>query len=306
MGSYAVRRLVAAVPVLVGAILVAFFMVRLIPGDPAAVIAGEQATRETIEAIRHELGLDQPWPVQLGLYLVRLGRGDLGRSAHTQAPVITEIAARFPFTVALAVAAMLLATVGAIPAGVLSATRKDSAWDYTVMFSALLGVSMPVFWLGLLLTLAFSVALPWFPAGGAGSLRHLVLPSVTLAAPSLALLARMTRSSMLEVLRQDYVRTARAKGLPERIVIYRHALKNALIPVITTMGLQLGTLLAGAVLTESVFAWPGLGRLMVASILTRDYPLVQGTVLVLAVTFVIVNLVVDLSYSLVDPRIRYR
>jgi peptide/nickel transport system permease protein len=303
--TYLVRRLLLTLPVLLGVTFIIFAMVRLTPGDPAQVIAGEQATRETVEAVRRSLGLDQPMVVQYGRFLGDLVRGDMGRSTRSQRPVLQELADRFPNTLELTLAGMLVASVMGLGAGVVSATRRNRWPDTLSMILALGGVSMPVFWLGLMLILLFSVKLGWLPPVGRGSLAQLVLPAITLGAASAAILARMTRSSLLEVLGQDWVMTARAKGLAERLVIYKHALKNAMIPVVTVMGLQFGTLLSGAVLTETVFAWPGIGRLIVESILARDYPVVQGAVLLTALTFVFVNLVVDLLYSVLDPRIRY-
>lgn len=305
MGTYLFRRLLLTVPVLLGVTFIIFAMVRLIPGDPAQVIAGEQATRETVEAVRRSLGLDQPIPVQYARFLIDLLSGDMGRSVRTYRPVVRELADRFPNTIELTLAAMLVASLIGITAGVVSATRQNRWPDTLSMLLALGGVSIPVFWLGLMLILLFSVILGWFPPVGRGTWAQLVLPSITLGAASAAIVARMTRSSLLEVLRQDFVMTARAKGLAERLVIYKHALKNAMIPVVTVLGLQFGTLLSGAVLTETVFAWPGIGRLIVESILARDYPVVQGAVLLTALTFVFVNLAVDLLYSVLDPRIRY-
>ncbi len=306
MWAYIVNRLLLAVPVVLGVAFVVFAMVRLIPGDPAMVIAGQAATPEYIAAIRGDLGLDRPIAVQFGIYLANLARGDLGRSVKSRAPVTEELWARLPNTAQLAAASIAVAAVVGVGAGVVSAVRPYSMLDSAVMVVALAGLSIPIFWSGLMMILVFSVHFGWFPAVGTGSVAHLVLPSVTLGMTSAAIIARMTRSSMLEVLRTDYVRTARAKGQVERAVIGRHALKNALIPVITVIGLQTGTLLSGAVLTESVFAWPGVGRLLVEGILTRDYPVVQATVLLVAVVFVLVNLVVDVLYAVVDPRIHFR
>jgi peptide/nickel transport system permease protein len=305
MTTYLLRRLLLTVPVLLGVTFIVFAMVRLTPGDPAQVIAGEQATRETVEAVRRSLGLDQPILVQYVRFVGDLVRGDMGRSTRSQRPVLQELADRFPSTVELTLAGMLVASVIGLGAGVVSATRRNRWPDTLSMVLALGGVSMPVFWLGLMLILLFSVKLGWLPPVGRGSLTQLILPAITLGAASAAILARMTRSSLMEVLGQDWVMTARAKGLAERFVIYKHALKNAMIPVVTVMGLQFGTLLSGAVLTETVFAWPGIGRLIVESILARDYPVVQGAVLLTALSFVFVNLVVDLLYSVLDPRIRY-
>jgi len=297
--------LALAVPTLVGVTVVVFALIRLVPGDPARLVLGLQASEEEVQRLRVQLGLDQPLPVQYARFLGRLVQGDLGRSVVTGEPVTREIAARLPATVQLAVASTLLATVAGMAAGVISATRQYSWVDYLVMTVALFGISLPVFWLGLMLMLLFSVHLRWLPAGGYGTPAHLVLPTITLAAFSVAIIARMTRSSLLEVLHQDYVRTAWAKGLGARAVVLRHALKNALIPVVTVIGLQFGGLLGGAILTETVFAWPGMGRLLVGAIVARDYPVVQGAVLVFAALFTLVNLAVDVLYAYVDPRIHY-
>lgn len=305
MGAYVLRRLALAVPTLLGVTVVVFALIRLVPGDPARLVLGLQASEEEVQRLRVQLGLDRPLPVQYARFLARLVQGDLGRSVVTGEPVAREIAARFPATVQLAVASTLLATATGVAAGVVSATRPYSWLDYLVMTVALAGISLPVFWLGLMLMLLFSVHLRWLPAGGYGTPAHLVLPTVTLAAFSVAIIARMTRSSLLEVLHQDYVRTAWAKGLGARAVVLRHALKNALIPVVTVIGLQFGSLLGGAILTETVFAWPGMGRLLVGAIVARDYPVVQGAVLVFAALFTLVNLAVDVLYAYVDPRIHY-
>jgi len=305
LSGYILRRLVLAVPTLVGVTVVVFALIRLIPGDPARLVLGLQASEEEVQRLRVQLGLDQPLPVQYARFLARLLQGDLGRSVVTGEPVLREIGARLPATVQLAVTSTVVATLAGVAAGVVSATRQYSWWDYAVMTVALFGISLPVFWLGLMLMLLFSVHLRWLPAGGYGTPAHLVLPTVTLAAFSVAIIARMTRSSLLEVLHQDYVRTAWAKGLNSRAVVLRHALKNALIPVVTVIGLQFGGLLGGAILTETVFAWPGMGRLLVGAIVARDYPVVQGTVLVFAALFTLVNLAVDVLYAYVDPRIHY-
>ena len=305
MGPYLLKRVILALPVLLGVSVVVFTMIRLIPGDPAQLMAGQAATQEIITEIRRDLGLDRPIIVQYAYFLRNAVRGDLGRSLFNRAPVTEELALRFPRTVRLGLASMLVAAAIGVPAGIISATRHLSWVDSLVMVVALAGVSMPVFWLGLNLILIFAVRLQWLPAIGHESWAHLILPAVTLGAASAAIIARMTRSAMLEVLRQDYVRTARAKGVAEPTVIGRHALRNALIPVVTVAGLQLGTLLGGAVLTESVFAWPGVGRLLVDAVLARDYPIIQGTVLLIATTFVLLNVLVDLLYAVLDPRIRY-
>ena len=305
MLTYLLRRILIAVPTLLGVVLLVFLMVRLAPGDPAILLAGEFATPETLEAIRTRYGLDRPLPEQFALYLGALLQGDLGESARSRRPVLEELKTYFPNTVVLATAAILVALATGIPLGILAALRQGSWLDLGVMVLALLGVSMPVFWFGLLAILIFSVELGWFPVAGKGTLAHLVLPAVTLGVNATALLARMTRGTLVEVLSQDYIRTARAKGLAERVVIFKHALRNALIPVVTVAGLEFGSLLAGAVITETIFAWPGLGQLLVGSILSRDYPVVQGAVLLVAFTFTLVNLMVDLLYAWIDPRVRY-
>lgn len=305
MFRYVLKRLLLALPVLLGVSVVVFVAIRLIPGDPALLMAGQAATQEVVQQIRTSLGLDQPLPVQYLYFLRNVIRGDLGRSLFNGAPVVEELAQRFPRTVRLALASILVASLIGIPSGVFAATRRSSWVDTLVMVVALAGVSVPVFWLGLNLMLVFSVRLQWLPAFGYETWRHLLLPSVTLGAASAAIVARMTRSAMLEVLSQEYVRTARAKGLGERVVVNRHALRNALIPVVTILGLQLGTLLSGAVLTETVFAWPGIGRLLVEAVLARDYPVIQGATQLIAATFVALNVLVDVLYGLLDPRIRY-
>jgi len=293
------------IPVILGISLIIFTVVRVIPGDPAYILAGPHATQEQMDQIRAQLGLDKHPVTQYFIFLKHLFQGDLGTSTRTGLPVIREIMTRFPNTLVLALASILLATVFGVTIGIIAGVKQNSKFDYLSMLVALLGLSMPVFWLGLMLMLLFSIQLGWFPAVGADSLKHIVLPAITLGANSTAIIARMTRSSMLEVIRLDYIRTARAKGLAEKVVISRHALKNALIPVVTVIGLQTGTLLGGAVLTEIVFAWPGIGRLLVEAILSRDYPVVQGVVLLIATVFIFVNLIVDILYSYLDPRIRY-
>jgi peptide/nickel transport system permease protein len=305
MLNYLIKRLLSTIPVLIGISLLLFFMLRMLPGDPAQVLAGQMATPQEIENIRHQLGLDRPIYEQYVFYLGRLVHFDLGRSARTQNPVIEEIWARLPNTMLLAMIAITLACLLGIPAGIISAVKPYGWIDYLVSIAALFGLSMPVFWLGLMLVVVFSVILKWLPAGGTGSWQHVILPSITLAAFVVAFIARMTRSTMLETLSQDFTTTARSKGLQERVVILKHALKNALIPIITVVGLQFGLLLGGAVLTETVFAWPGLGRLIVDSILARDYPMIQGAILIFGLLYILVNLIVDLLYAVVDPRIRY-
>jgi len=305
MFQYILKRLLSTLPVLLGISLLLFFMLRMLPGDPAQVLAGQMASQEDIKIIRHQLGLDRPIFVQYGLFLSRLAKLDLGRSARTQNPVIKEIWARLPNTVLLAVTAITLACLFGIPAGIISAVRPYTWIDYLFTSMALFGISMPVFWLGLMLIVIFSLVLHWLPAGGIGSWKHVILPSFTLAAFVVAFITRMTRASMIEALSQDYTTTARSKGLKEKVVIVKHALKNALIPIVTVVGLQFGLLLGGAVLTETVFAWPGIGRLIVDSILARDYPVIQGTILIFGLFYILVNLFVDITYAFIDPRIRY-
>lgn len=298
-------RLLLTVFVLIGITILVFSMIRLIPGDPAELLADQWATKEQIEFLRHTWGLDKPLMVQYIIFMRNLLRGDLGESVASGMPVAYEIAMRFPNTLKLAVAGMVIAVIIGGFAGMVSATKPYSFFDNVAMVFALIGVSTPAFWLGLMLILLFSVKLNWLPCTGADTLRHLVLPSLTLGLLAAGIIARQTRSSMLEVLQQDYIKAARAKGLGEAVVVYRHALKNALIPVVTIVGLQFGRLLGGTVLVETVFSWPGMGRLMVDSIFTRDYPVIQGAVLIFATAFSLVNLGVDLLYGFIDPRIKY-
>lgn len=299
------ERFMASAVALLGVSVIVFLMVRLLPGDPARVIAGLLASEDDVQRIRLELGLDRPLHVQYGIFLTRLARGDLGKSARTSQPVATELRPRLEATLELAAVSAGLAAFFGIAAGVLAASRPYTAFDYLLSMATLFGISMPVYWLGLMLIIVFAVHLNWLPAAGAEGAASLVLPSLTLAAFSVALIARMTRASMLEVLGQDYVRTARAKGVSEALVVGRHALRNALIPIVTVVGLQFGTLLGGAVLTESVFGWPGMGLLLVDSIFSRDYAMVQGIVLVFSSLFILTNLVVDVLYAVIDPRIHY-
>lgn len=282
-----------------------FVMARLLPGDPARVIAGVLASPEDVERIRQSMGLDKPLWVQYGNFLGSLLRLNLGTSAHTNAPVIEEIGSRLPYTVELAVVALVIAVTVGLLAGVAAAMRRNTMLDLLISSFSVFGVSMPVYWLGLMMIIVFAIYLHLLPAAGADEPASIVMPAVTLALFSLGLIARMTRSSMLEVLGQDYVRTARAKGAPLRSVVFRHALRNALLPIMTVIGLQFGALLGGAVVTETVFAWPGVGRLLIDSIFFRDYPVVQGLVLMFGTTFVVINLLVDLLYAYVDPRIHY-
>jgi peptide/nickel transport system permease protein len=306
MLTWAVRRLLAAVPVLFGVTLAVFSMLFLVPGDPVKMMLAEFVTTpDQIAQMRAQLHLDEPILKQYGRFVGNAMRGDLGTSIRSRRPVTAEIGENVASTAQLAVAAMLVAVAVGVPLGLLAALFRSTWLDVASMGGALLGVSMPSFWLGLLLIFTFSLHLAWFPATGGGDLRHLVLPSVTLGTIAAAIIARLTRSSMLEVLGQDYMRTARAKGLAAWSVVVRHGLKNALIPIITIFGLQFGNLLAGAVIVETVFSRPGLGRLIVGGILAKDFPLVQGTVLFVATVYVLINVLVDVAYAYADPRIRF-
>ncbi len=298
------RRFLYLIPIIIGVTFISFFILHLTPGDPALLLAGEDATKADLEAIRKKFGLDKPFIVQYLTYLGNLCLGDLGISIRTQRTVLQEVLARYPATLELASVSILFASVIGLLAGIIAAYRQNSFFDYGSMVVSLFGMSMPIFWVGLMLMLIFAVYLGWLPAVGRGGIRHLVLPAISLGANSAAIIARMTRSSLLEVIRQDYIQTARAKGLAERVVIFKHAVRNALIPVITVMGIQFGYLLSGSVLTETVFAWPGVGRLMIQSIYMRDYPVVQGAILFVAVNFVLVNLFVDVLYGYINPRLR--
>lgn len=294
------------IPVLLVVTVLVFLMRVLVPGDPVEIMFfGESPPPEVVEQIRRDWGLDRPIHEQYGVFLARALRGDLGNSYRSGQPVLEMIAARYPNTLALAGAGLVVGLLLGLAAGVMAAVRRGSLLDLGSMLVSVVGVSMPSFWLALLLMYYFAVQWRWFPPIGSGTLRHLVLPALTLGLLSAAVIARMARSSMLEVLRQDYIRTARAKGLSERLVIYRHALRNALIPVVTVVALQFGNLLGGAFITETVFAYAGLGQLGVQAINTRDFPLVQGVLLVSAVTYVLINVLVDLLYALINPRIRF-
>ncbi len=292
------------IPVLLGVSLLVFTILSLTPGDPAQLILGESAPREAVLKLREEMGLNDPFLLQYLRFVKNAIVGDFGRSYTTGREVFGEIFSRFPNTFVLAVTGMIISVCIGIPVGIISATKQYSAMDSISMVLALLGVSMPVFWLGLMLILVFSVKLGLLPSGGFDGLKSIILPAATLGVGSAAIITRMTRSSMLEVIRQDYIRTARAKGVAEKVVINRHALKNALIPIITVVGLQFGGLLGGAVLTESVYSWPGVGRLMVDAIRQKDTPTVLAAVVFLAAVFSVVNLLVDILYAYVDPRIK--
>jgi ABC-type dipeptide/oligopeptide/nickel transport system permease component len=303
--AFIVRRLLLAIPTLVGVLVVAFLLLYVAPGDPVMAMVGERADEQTIARLREELRLNDPLPVQFGHYVAGVVKGDLGRSYITNRPIRNDIVERFPKTLQLAGAAMLLATVCGITLGILSARRPGGVIDRFGLLVAYLGISFPVYWVGLLLILLFAVTLHWLPPSGFGGLRYLALPALALGMRSIAFLARMTRSSMLDALGADYVRTARAKGVRESVVVARHALRNALIPIITVIGLDFGAYLTGSILTETVFGWPGLGRYVVNAIARRDLPAIQGSVLFLSVVFVLVNLITDLAYAKADPRVTY-
>lgn len=350
MIRYIFRRILSVLPTLIGVTFVIFMFQRLIPGDPAIAMLGEHATDESIERIREQLGLNRPlfldrealadddipgfFDSQYMRYMERLSHLDLGDSIHRRIPVMETLKLRFPATVELSLLSMIIAVIIGIPVGIVSASRRNTAIDSISMVGSLIGVSMPIFWLGIMEIMLFAVILQWLPAGArlstgieiesitnlylvdsfitgnmegfADALSHIIMPAVALATIPMGIIARMTRSSMLDVLQEDYIRTAKAKGLGGRLVLFRHALKNAALPVVTIIGLQAGTLLAGAVLTETIFSWPGIGRWIYDAILGRDYPIVQGGTLLIAIVFIGVNFLVDILYALLDPRIRYK
>jgi len=305
MLRYFIRRLLLTIPVLLGVATLVFSLIHLVPGDPAQSMLGESAAPQDVAALRERLGLDRPLAAQYATFMTGLARGDLGTSLRYGTPVLGEIAARVPRTAQLAAAAMSVAILIALPLGVLAAVFKGTAIDVSAMAVALAGISMPNFWLGPLLAIFFSVKLGWLPVSGTGDWRHLVLPAATLGAALAAILARMTRASLLEELRELYVLAARARGASRTRAIVVHAFRNSLIPVVTIIGLQLGAVLTGTIITETIFAWPGIGRLLIQAINFRDYPLVQGCILFIAVTYVGMNLITDLVYGWLDPRIRY-
>lgn len=305
MVGFLIQRLSFTLFVLFTVSIVMFVALRLLPGGPLQAMLGDSVSGDQIKVMEERLGLDKPIPLQYGLYMKDLLQGDLGESIKSGTPVMTEIGDRFPKSLLLAVLSVSIATVFGITIGVISALKRGTIFDYCAMLGAILGRSVPEFWLALVLILVFAVRLGWLPAGGYGSISHLVLPCLTLAAGGMALIARLTRSAMLDVSQSDYVRTARSKGLIERVVIYRHMLKNALIPVVTVIGLVFGFSLGGSVLVETVFAWPGMGRMIVEAIFNRDYPVVQGAVLMYALTFSLVNLFVDILYGFLDARVRH-
>ncbi|WP_053365251.1 ABC transporter permease [Bacillus sp. FJAT-27245] len=333
MMTYSIRRILSLIPVLIGMTLIVFAIIHAIPGDPAQVILGQRATKESIEALTAQLGLDRPWYIQYFDYLKSLLQGDLGTSLRTRGPISEEVWPYLAATAELAFAAMVIAVIIGVNAGIISAWFSNSWFDYVAMVIALVGVSMPIFWLGLMGQYLFSIELGWLPTTGRENVRdpitaitnlylldtllqgrfdqfvvaarHLILPSMALATIPMAIIARMTRSSMLEVMKSDYIRTARAKGLPMFWVVFKHSLKNAVIPVMTIIGLQTGLLLGGAILTETIFGWPGIGRYLYDAISYRDYPVIQSGILIIAGIFVLINLIVDLLYAFVDPRIKY-
>ncbi|WP_444685554.1 ABC transporter permease [Alkalicoccus luteus] len=333
MLSYTIRRLLMLIPVLIGMSLITFSIIHLIPGNPAQTILGEQATPAAIEQLEEQLGLNEPYFVQYTEYMLGLLQGDLGNSLRTNAAISAEIWPFLAATIELTFFAMVFAVIVGVNAGIISAWKQNSMFDYTAMLIALIGVSMPIFWLGLMQQWVFAQELGWLPAFGRSnprdpvetvthfylidtllsgrpdqfvtSLKHLVLPGIALGTIPMAIIARMTRSSMLEVLRSDYIRTVQAKGINHMSIVYRHGFKNAVIPVLTVVGLQTGTLLGGAILTETIFSWPGIGRYVFEAIGTRDYPVIQSGILVIATMFVFINLIVDLLYSYIDPRIKY-
>lgn len=304
MYKYILKRILLLIPVILGVSFIVFTIMSFTPGDPATLILGESASQEQVVKLRKEMGLDKPFFVQYYRFVKKAATGDFGRSYTTKREVFSEIFSRFPNTLLLAASGLVIAILIGIPIGIISATKQYSLTDSISMIGALLGVSMPNFWLGLMLILLFSVNLRWLPFAWTGDFKSLIMPALTLGTGAAAIITRMTRSSMLEVIRQDYIRTARAKGVPEKKVINKHALKNALIPVITVVGLQFGYLLGGAVLTETVFSVPGVGRLMVTAIRSKDTPTVLASVVFMATTFSVVNLMVDILYGFVDPRIK--
>jgi ABC-type dipeptide/oligopeptide/nickel transport system permease component len=305
MAHFLLRRLLLTIPVLLGVATLVFSLIHLVPGDPVQAMLGESASPQEVADVSHRLGLDRPLYVQYWTFLKGAARGDLGVSLRTSEPVAQAIADRMPATFQLAIAAMVLAVVIAIPLGIIAAVGAGTGVDYAATTLALLGISMPNFWIGPLLAILFSITLGWLPVSGSGTAAHLVLPAITLGAPLAAVLARMTRASVIEELRELYVLAARARGVSRTRAVLRHAFRNSLIPIVTVLGLQMGAVLTGAVITETIFAWPGVGRLLIQSINFRDYPLVQGCILLIAVTYVAMNLLTDLAYGFLDPRIRY-
>jgi ABC-type dipeptide/oligopeptide/nickel transport system permease component len=305
MASFVVRRVLLTLPVLLGVATLVFSLIHLVPGDPVQAMLGESASPQEIVELRGKLGLDRPFAEQYAQFLKGAATGQLGVSLRTNQPVALEIGQRLPATFELALAAMLVATIVAIPLGIVAAVRAGTTVDYVATTLALIGISMPNFWVGPLLAIVFSVGLGWLPVSGRGTVAHLVLPAITLGAPLAAVIARMTRASVIEELRELYVLAARARGVSAMRATLRHAFRNSLIPIVTILGLQFGAVLTGAVITETIFAWPGVGRLLIQSISFRDYPVVQGCILLIATTYVAMNLVTDVAYGVLDPRVRY-
>lgn len=306
MQAYLLRRIAQSIVTLIGMSVLVFLILRVLPGDPAKMLLPEGAPQSAVDELNRHLGLKEPLYVQYGIFLRSVFQGDFGESFQYRAPALLVVRERLPATLQLTFCAMMLTVVSGVTIGIVAAVRRGTRYDYAGTLLAVLGQSVPSFWLGIMLVLLFGVTLRWLPTSGFENWTYLVLPSVTLAAYPIALVARLTRSSMLEILNRDYIRTGRAKGLAERAVVLRHALRNATIPVLTVIGLQIGTLLGGAVITESIFAWPGMGKLVVDAIYFRDFPVVQTVLIISATIFVLINLVVDALYTVVDPRIRYR
>jgi len=305
MTAYIIRRIILIIPMLLGVTLVSFIILHSMPGDPAQVIAGLDTSEEIIERIKKDLGLDKPLPVQYLIFIKNIARGDLGYSYRTRRPVSQELKGRFPNTALLGATALIFAIVIGIFFGTIAAVKQNSILDRFITVIFLIGLSTPAFWSGLLLIIIFSVHFGWFPAGGMEGARSFILPAFTLGLPASAVIAMMVRTSLLEVLHENYIRTAKSKGLSPTHIILRHALKNALIPTVTVIGLQFGFLLGGTVVVETVFSWPGMGQLIITAILGRDYQMVQGAIIVLAFTFIFINLFVDILYTYLDPRIQY-
>jgi len=306
MARYLSKRLLTIIPTMIGVVTMVFFLVHMIPGDPVTVMLGEHAMAVEKAALRHQMGLDQPLLNQYILFLKGIFRGNLGNSIFYRLPVSSIIASRLPATIILAAAAMAVALIIALPLGIIAGSRQYSTIDNFSMFLSLIGISMPNFWLGPLLIIIFSIKLDWLPVSGMDGLKSLILPAITLGTALAAILSRMTRSSLLEVISQEYLTAARARGLPGWKVLLKHALKNALLPVVTIIGLQFGALLSGAIVTEKVFSWPGIGSLLIQAVFTRDYPMVQGCIMVISFCYIIANVATELFYALIDPRIRYK
>ena len=304
MLRYTIKRVLGMIPTLIIVVTFVFFFVRLIPGDPARLVAGEQATLQDVEAVRERLGLNQPVYIQYIKYILGLLQGDLGTSLRTSRPVLTEVASRYWNTMALTIASLIWSTIVGVILGVWSGKNRGKWQDFTGMTLAVSGISVPNFWIGFLLIMLFSVKLRWFPTTGAGSWRNLVLPAITLGTSIAAIIARFTRSSIVEVMKEDYIRTARAKGLKEKTVIWAHAFRNSMISVVTVVGLQFGFLLGGSVVTEAVFAYPGLGQLLIESVNYRDYPAIQSLILIFSLQFIVINLIVDILYAALNPEIK--